>query len=424
MAKRPVVSNKLTRGLLVGSAGVLLALLLLASGLIDAWEAKSWDWRVALMARPGKATEDIRLILLDQKSLDWGKEVNELTWPWPREIYGVILNYCQRSGAKAVAFDVLFTDPSKYGVEDDASFARAVSDLGHVTLATFLSNKSGSYLSWPASVPQPGFKFVGLKQWQESPAGKIGTYARSSLPVEELADKAAVLSNVSLHPDLDGIFRRVDLFSIFDGQPLPSLGLGLYLAANPKTSIEFSQGRLTVGKQEIPMDTNGHTILRYRGPSGTHKIYSAAAVLQSEIQILNGEQPNIQDPNALKDKYVLFGFSAPGLYDLRPSPLSGVFPGVEIYATFLDNFLSDDFIAPSARLDNFCDSTCLVTGMCGRIHLFKGSTQQCRRHRGVHHYSCGVVNRRLPARILAAPGYSGSGCYGDHWIGACHQLCH
>ena len=373
MAKRPVVSNKLTRGLLAGSAGVLLALLLLASGLIDAWEAKSWDWRVAVMAKPGKATEDIRLILLDQKSLDWGKEVNGLTWPWPREIYGVILNYCQRSGAKAVAFDVLFTDPSKYGVEDDASFARAVSDLGHVTLATFLSNKSGTHLSWPPTVPQPGIQFDGLKQWQKSPAGKTGTYARSSLPVDELADKAAVLSNVSLHPDPDGIFRKVDLFSIFDGHPLPSLGLGVYLAANPKTPLKFSQGHLTVGKQKIPMDTNGHTILRYRGPSGTHKIYSAAAVLQSEIQILNGEQPNIQDPNALKDKYVLFGFSAPGLYDLRPSPISGVFPGVEIYATFLDNFLSDDFMRPAPAWTTFAILLVLSMGCAVAFTYLRGA---------------------------------------------------
>jgi len=99
-----------------------------------------------------------------------------------------------------------------------------------------------------------------------------------------------------------------------------------------------------VGERVIPVDADGFTILRYRGPSGTHRTYSAAAVLQSEIQIINGEQPNIKDRNAFKDKYVLFGFSAPGLYDLRPSPISGIYPGVEIYATLLDNFLSGDFM--------------------------------------------------------------------------------
>ncbi len=159
-----------------------------------------------------------------------------------------------------------------------------------------------------------------------------------------MASQAAVLCNVSLHPDPDGIFRKVDLLSIFDDKALPSLGLGVYLAANSGATLEFSPGNLKVGERKVPIDTNGDTILRYRGPSGTHKIYSAAAVLQSEIQVINGEQPNIRDPNAFKDKYVLFGFSAPGLYDLRPSPISGVYPGVEIYATLLDNFLSGDFM--------------------------------------------------------------------------------
>ena len=344
MSIRVSLSSKLIRGLLTGIAGGILTIVLWVSGFIDVWEAKSWDWRVAFMAKPGKATSDICLILLDQKSLDWAKEVNALTWPWPREVYGAIVNFCKRSGAKAIAFDVLFTDPSKYGVEDDAAFAQAISDFGHVALATFLSNKSGNNPHWPSAVPPPDFQVIGLEQLQKNNAKRVRAFSKASIPVEELAREAAALCNVSLPPDDDGIFRKVDLLSIFDGKALPSLGLGAFLAANPKANLEFTRGNLKVGERKIPIDANGYAILRYRGPSGTHRIYSAAAVLQSEVQILSGEQPNIRDPNAFKDKYVLFGFSAPGLYDLRPSPISGVYPGVEIYATLLDNFLSSDFM--------------------------------------------------------------------------------
>ena len=257
---------------MAGIMGVTLTLMLWASSLIDTWEAKSWDWRVALMAKPGKATSNISLILLDQKSLDWGKEENALTWPWPREVYGAILNFCKRSGAKAVAFDVLFTDPSPYGVEDDAAFAQAVSGFGRVALATFLSNQSGNNPHWPATVPLPGFQVIGLDQWQKNTAGKIRTFTKSSMPVEELASQAAVLCNVSLDPDPDAIFRKVDLVSIFDNKALPSLGLGVFLAANPGATLEFRARNLKVGEREIPIDANGDAILRYRGPSGTHRI--------------------------------------------------------------------------------------------------------------------------------------------------------
>ena len=336
--------KKIWRALVAAIAGAALALALWSFGLMDAWEAKSWDWRVRLMAQPGKSTSDIVLILLDQNSLDWAEAVNGLSWPWPREIYGAIVNFCKRNGAKAVALDVLFTESSKYGVEDDAAFARAISDFGHVALATFLSNQSGDHSSWPADLPQPGLVVSDVDDRQRRQANSIRTFTQATFAIEELARQAKILSNVGLSPDADGIFRKVDLLNVFDGQWVPSLGLGAYLAANPQATLDFSPRHLHVGERHVPIDANGFTILRYRGPSGTHTTFSAAAVLQSEIQFLNDQPPNIKNQNAFRDKYVLFGFSAPGLFDLRPSPVSGVYAGVEIYATFLDNFLSDDFM--------------------------------------------------------------------------------
>jgi len=101
------VLNKVVRGGLAGLVATLMALGLWGAGVTDPWEAKTWDWRVRLMAGPGKATNEISLILLDQQSLDWAQEVNALTWPWPREIYGAIVDFCKRNGARAIAFDVM-----------------------------------------------------------------------------------------------------------------------------------------------------------------------------------------------------------------------------------------------------------------------------------------------------------------------------
>ncbi len=166
----------------------------------------------------------------------------------------------------------------------------------------------------------------------------------STLIIPELASGAAVLCNVHLNPDPDGVYRQVRLFGVFDDRVLPSLGLGAYIAAHPDAGLRLAPGRLFLGEKGIPLDPKGNAVLRYRGPSGIHRAYSAAAVLQSEIRIRMGEPPLIQDENAFKEKYVFFGFSAPGLYDLRPTPVGGVYPGVEIHATLLDNHLSADFI--------------------------------------------------------------------------------
>jgi adenylate cyclase len=169
----------------------------------------------------------------------------------------------------------------------------------------------------------------------------------------ELAQNARLLANVQLKPDTDGIYRRSSLFSFFDDKTVPSLALATYLSGDTKDhEVEIKRGSLVLDGYALPIDEGGFTIMRFRGPSGTHPTYSAAAVIQSELRILEGETPVI-DPALFEDRYVFFGFSAPGLMDLRSSPVGGVYPGVEIHATMLDNLLSRDFMRNVPRVSSF-----------------------------------------------------------------------
>jgi hypothetical protein len=59
-------SRKALQGTLIGLAAAALALALGLPGLLDSFEGATWDWRTRLLARPGKATPEIVLILLDQ----------------------------------------------------------------------------------------------------------------------------------------------------------------------------------------------------------------------------------------------------------------------------------------------------------------------------------------------------------------------
>jgi adenylate cyclase len=336
-------------GVLIGLVAAAAALALAIPGLLDGLEGRTWDWRVRLLARPGAATDQIVLILLDQKSLDWGAEENALSWPWPRETYALVADFCRRAGARALAFDVLFTEASAYGPWDDERFASAVAENGKVVAAVFLGREEAGTRVWPEDVPEPDFTVKGLQRWLE----ESGTRGRDALqlshatfPIPEFTDSAQVLANVHQVADGDGVFRRGQLFNLFDGQPLPSLALGTYLAGNPAAhTVEIEGGRLIIDGRKVSIDSRSRVLLRYRGPSQTHTAYNAAAVLQSELRLLEGGEPSV-DPDLLKDRYVLFGFTAPGLYDLRPSPVAGTYPGVEIYATMLDNLLSGDFMRP------------------------------------------------------------------------------
>jgi adenylate cyclase len=145
---------------------------------------------------------------------------------------------------------------------------------------------------------------------------------------------------------------------------VPSPSLGAYLAANPETSLGIFGGVLSVGGSLVPIDGDASALLNFRGASGTHQTYSAAAVIQSELRLRQGESPAIPGKDLFRDCYVFVGFSAPGLFDLRPAPVSGVYPGVEIHATSLDNLLSGDFLrrTPAAPL---LALTLLITLLAG-----------------------------------------------------------
>jgi adenylate cyclase len=330
--------------LLTTLGAALVALIPWSFGVWDRWEAKTWDMRAAWLASAGAATPEIVLILLDQQSLDWAQEQNGLSWPWPREVYGAVADFCRRAGAKSLTMDVLFLEPSVYGLEDDAVFADALEGFGNTALAVFLSRtRSGGQEQWPQGSPQSMFAVDGNGTWL-TPFRSLNLVAhRVSPPVPELARASRVLGNVQLHPDADGVYRRMSPFALFHGNLVPSLGLASYLSASSPKELKITSSAFTLDTLRVPLDAAGNTLLRYRGPSGTHASVNAAAVLQSELRLREG-QPSTVDPDLMKDKYVFFGFTAPGLFDLRPTPMSGAYPGVEIQATFLDNLLSQDLM--------------------------------------------------------------------------------
>ena len=338
--------RKLIQGTLIGAAGAALVLGVWLLGALNGFEARTWDLRARLLARPGKATSQVATILIDQPSLEWGKNVNGLSWPWPRELYAIVADFCHRAGVKALILDVLFTEPSSYGVSDDASLAAGMAANGKVVSAMVLGAKQATTSSWPSDIPRPGVEVSGLDSWIAKARPATLAFPRAEFPIPEVSRSVQTLANTNLPPDaFDGVYRREPLFNTFDGLVMPSEALAAWRVGNPTSEISIRPGVLTLGSVSVPIDSEGRAILRYRGPSLTHPNYSAAAVLQAAAQISEGKAPAL-DLSKLRDKYVFLGSTASALFDLKPSPMQGSFPAVEINATMLDNILSGDFMRP------------------------------------------------------------------------------
>jgi len=357
-------NRRFLTGLASGLAGALVAGLLAWTGALKPWEARTWNMRVVRGFEAGAHTDDIRIVLLDQRSLDWARDEHQLSWPWMRESYALMLNFFNRAQPKAIIFDWLYLDESTYGAHDDAAFIGAITG-SPAFVGAVMSTDHGTD-SWPEKTRAPALIPEGLAQWRGSLAGRAASRTHVAFPIDGIREAAGRLGDVK-HLKVvghDATIRRVSPLSLFDGQVIPSLGIAALLAGDPKASLRFEGSDLWINAHILPIDENNQTILRYRGPSQTHKTVSAAAIIGSEMRLLSGKEPTVS-PDLFRGKYIFFGPSAPGLEDLKPTPSGGVSPGVEMHATLLDNVLSNDLIRDTSLALNLLWglALALLTGM-------------------------------------------------------------
>ncbi|MCL4502352.1 MAG: CHASE2 domain-containing protein, partial [Deltaproteobacteria bacterium] len=328
--------SKFRAAALITMAVLLLTFCLDVFGVIAPFRLKTLDllFRHVPLA---KASPDVVVVTVDQPDLDFFKNQG-VVWPWPRQLYAHIIDYCKRAGAKAVIFDLLFTEASSYGPEDDNRLAQAAAAAGNVTLPFFLSREDkGANPQEAALLEKAGFRIPGPRPREPVVYHSIVT------PVGPLLNAAGALGNVESSPDPDGIYRRVPLVLPFKDRWLPLLPFAAFQHFGRKEPVKFVEGGLVMGTLRIPLDEQGKLLLKYRGPSRSHKRFSAANVISSEARVRH-DLPPIYPPEAFAGKWVFVGLTAPGLLDLKASPLGGVYPGVEVHATALDNLLQGDFL--------------------------------------------------------------------------------
>jgi len=381
------MGTRILRALGVGLAVGVLVVLLGVAGVFEGFELRTYDARVRALAEPSVATDDIVLILLDQQSLDWASEGLGIAWPWPRELYGAVTQFVDRAGAKALVYDVIFADPSLYGVYDDMAFADALSAYGRGILAASGTTDGGGQTEWNTLTNPLLGDVPGLSSWLSTTDGMGATSLEFSsvlFPNDDLLPSAAGVGSVRFPEDPDGVYRRGTPFSLFDDQILPGLALAAYVVgADGPVEMSIEPGTFRLDGKKMPIDDRGRAVLRYRTQSSTHQAINAAAIIESELQLLEGGEPLIS-PDELAGKYVFFGFSAPGLLDLRPTPLGPVVPGVEVHAALLDNLLTGEFITPVSRVGEIVLGVIfalvaalgitLISGSIGNVSLILGFT--------------------------------------------------
>ena len=329
--------------------GVLFTLLIQFSGALDSVELKTLDWRFLEASHPEEADTSIVLISIDQNSLEAFQNRNVI-WPWPRNVYALVVDYLHSAGARSVAFDILFDRRDFDRLESDGAvtdsvFAESMKNSGNVLLVTYLSKRLKG--------DEPGGAILDRHLTDGTyPSIAIPHFDRANAPLPEFQDAARTLAVTNFESDPDGIARRVPLVYQFNNRYIPYFGLADYLIDR---NIPLSH--LSDVVRTIPVSEEGHFLIYWYGKGGTDgvfKYYPIATVVTSALALQAGKAPPLP-PSLFKDKEVIIGGTAPGLLDLRPTPFTSIeaYPGMEISATILSNLLNEHYLRDISKWSTY-----------------------------------------------------------------------
>ncbi|MEK6589531.1 MAG: adenylate/guanylate cyclase domain-containing protein [Nitrospinota bacterium] len=349
---------------------LVITLYFLDPSFIKFMELKSLDLRFIYRGevKPGK---EVAIAAIDEKSID---ELGK--WPWPRYIQSELVDKLTRKGVKVIGFDVVFSEPDinpglhKLGelkrlLQEDKSvnpeIMKRIEDAekesnNDLIFADSLKKSERAILGYFFHFSKEGLEHISresLNAYLEyiknsqynavrfaSPAAQLiplqSAYAveASIKPLSDAAKGAGFFSFIS---DDDGGIRKVPLIVRYADTLFPPLSIEIlreYLHTSVSFNIEdYGVDEVQLGDIVIPTDEHGAMLINYYGRQKVFPHYSITDIIHDRIP---GE--------LLKDKIILIGPTAIGIYDLRITPFQKNYPGVEIHATLIDNILHQRFI--------------------------------------------------------------------------------
>ncbi len=347
------------------SGVVLLVFLLhgmgwLTWGILTQVENFLYDARVRL-TMPGTVDPRIVIVDIDERTL-----AVEGQWPLPRDrLARMVDELFDHYGVQVVGFDIVFAEPDKTSALIDKLVGQlspskdvAGSD-SHQQLKGYLEkHKPDQVFSRSLRDREVILGYVFKGELQEGERPEIGilprpTVVHGSLDPRLMIRPEGYTSNLEIFQgqvpsggffdnpliDVDGSMRRTVLLQSYNGHYYESLSLALVRQSlnakrKPLTVTAASGGfsRLTIGDRDILTGPDMSVLIPYRGHQGAFPYVSATDVMNRKAPI-----------ETLFNAIVLVGTTAPGLLDLRTTPVSNRYAGVEVHANVVSGLLDGRF---------------------------------------------------------------------------------
>lgn len=297
---------------------------------------RTYSFDLYQVAQPrDRISAPVLIIDIDEESLQrFGQ------WPWPRSLLAQMLEKLWEMEPAAVAFDIIMPEADRsspcevtqYIPDIDGKLARQICALPSNDQLLAQALQRGNSILGMAGVETASMKAVPgvpVRIKGEDPSLSLRHFTSALTNVPEL--EQASRGHAILSTDIErGIVRRVPLVAMVSNTILPSLSLEMLRVASGSPSFTIlgsSHGVSAVGVHDlmIPTQEDGSIWVHY-SPHEPARFISATHVFDGSL-----------DPELLKQKLILIGFSGLGLVDFPSTALGERVPGVEVHAQILES---------------------------------------------------------------------------------------
>ncbi len=345
--------------LLLAFSSILIFFIVYIIG-IAIFEPKSYNFLVKMTTQSTKASDDIVLVVIDDKSLhQLGR------WPWKRTRYGEIFDYIANyTQAKQIGYDAIIVAPDLENPESDKDFFNQIGKIDKLSAGVGFANTPFKNIDEKFYEKLLFEKNnIQIDDKRSKKYKKESNYKSFSTFQKEYLIKIKNLGSVNTNMDNDGYIRKVDQIINYKGKLYPSLGLLMYSKHTGIKNFVLTDKYLLAKNNEYSLKmpiTNKYgiaysNIYFYKTDDNlySHQKISASDVIKSLEAIKKGEKP-ILDSDIFKDKIVFVGANAnaQALQDIKRTPISDTFSGVDIQATNLDNIINNEFYRNTSDVYN------------------------------------------------------------------------
>ena len=292
-----------------------------------------------------KESSEVVIIDIDEKSL---KKFGQ--FPWNRSVFARIIENVNTAEPKAIGFDVFFSEKDKQSPEEIIkSYNLIPTDVtqiqkikGHDEILREELERSNSVIAVLGSnVSSHGTYDRSAKAKFLSKGGDpkefTFSFPYSIGSLEKLEKSAKGLGSISFLDQTDGIIRSLPLILRFANKLYPTMGLEMIRVGSKQKNIfveldEVGIKKVSARPFKISSDPNGLFWIRYKQSQKSQYI-SASSVYEKKFE-----------ESFFREKYVLIGASAQGLFDIVKTPLGATVPGVEVHANVIENILDNSYL--------------------------------------------------------------------------------